>query len=348
MASKRNVGLDFCRISGMLGIVTMHILGVGGVLSRGGWVAWGLEIAAYCTLDLFALLSGYLSCRKKQFSSYRIIELLTSLLFYTVIITGAFLIFSPSSFSSPGRIIISVFPVRGGAYWYIICYIVLFLLMPCLNLVVQRLENDALQKLCVLLFVLLSVIPSLGAFDFFKMGEGYSVAWLAVCYIWGGAYRKLGKQPFAGFEWLIFLASTGIVLLVRILGIWYPGYMMAYTSPFMVINAVMLLQLGARYRRNPRPGTIKIVTYLSGTAFDVYLLHCHSMVYNNLIRSHFSWISDLNPIMLPIVVLLCAVTIYLAGTVSAAIRKGVFRIFRIDKLNGALSNLADRIIVKEI
>lgn len=36
MTSKRNIGLDFCRIGGMLGIVIRHILGAGGVLSAGG------------------------------------------------------------------------------------------------------------------------------------------------------------------------------------------------------------------------------------------------------------------------------------------------------------------------
>lgn len=318
---------------------------------RGGgqnWVSWSLEIAAYCSVDLFALLSGYLSCQKKQFSSYRIIDLILSLLFYTAIITGAFLIFAPSLLASLKEIVIALFPMLIGRYWYITCYVLVFLLMPCLNLVVQKLQDSALRKLCILLFVLLSVIPSLADVDFFKMGVGYSAAWLAVCYIWGGAYRKLGKQLLAGFEWLVFLVSTGIVLLVRIFGIRYPGYMLQYTSPFIVLNAVMLLQLGARYHGAPHSGTSKIAAYLSGAAFDVYLLHCHVLVYDHLITGHFSWISDLHPALIPIVVALCAVAIYLAGTVSAAIRKGIFHIFRIDRLNKVLSNLADHAIVREI
>ena len=59
------------RIISMFGIIILHILGAGGNLrgeadSLNYWVVWFLEIMAYCSVDLFALLSGYLSCDKKK------------------------------------------------------------------------------------------------------------------------------------------------------------------------------------------------------------------------------------------------------------------------------------------
>lgn len=357
MVSKRNIGLDFCRIGGMMGIVVLHILGRGGVLSAGTgqswgyWIAWFLEIAAYCAVDLFALLSGYLCCQKKTFSSYRLIELILSLFFYTVVITGAFLIFAPSLLPTLKVIIISLFPMlKNGpyAYWYITSYTLVFLLMPCLNLVIQKLSDNSLSSLCILLFVLLAVLPEVVGVDFFKMEFGYTTAWLAVCYVWGGAYRRIGKQLWIGFEWLVFLASTGLVLFIRFLGIRYPGYLMQYTSPFMIINALMLLQLGTRCHGTYSPGTIKLVAYLSGAAFDVYLLHCHDLLFTHFLMGRFAWIANLHPIIIPVAVALCAAGIYLIGTLTAAIRKGCFRIFQIDRLNEKLAQIADRVIVKEI
>lgn len=220
--------------------------------------------------------------------------------------------------------------------------------MPCLNLVIQQLSNGALSRLCILLFVMLAVIPSVAGVDFFKLESGYSAAWLAICYIWGGAYRRLGKHIFAGFEWWVFIVSTGIVLLIRLLGIRSPGYLMIYTSPFIVINALMLLQLGVKYRGGPRVGTIAFVMYLSGAAFDVYLLHSHFLVYNYLIGGHFSWIADLHPVIIPVAVVLCAAAIYLIGTLSTAIRKAIFHIFCIDQLNKKLAEIADHVVVTEI
>lgn len=351
----RNIGLDFCRIGGMMGIVILHILGCGGVLSAGGehswgcWIAWFLEIAAYCAVDLFALLTGYLCCKKTKFSSFRIIELLLSMLFYTAVITGTFLVFEPSMLPSLKKIIISLCPVlKPSPYWYITSYMLVFLLMPCLNLVIQKLSDSALIKLCILTFALLAVIPSVIGVDYFNLASGFSPAWLAVCYIWGGAYRRLGKQILDGVEWLVFLVSTGIVLLIRFLEIRYPGYLMQYTSPFMVINAVMLLQLCAKHHGNPHAGTIKLVTYLSGAAFDVYLLHCHILIYDHLIQGNFAWIANLYPLVIPVMVALCAGAIYLTGTFTATIRKGFFRIFRIDRLNEKLAEIADHVIVREI
>ena len=66
----------------MCGIITLHILGHGGVLdscdfnSAGYWSSWWIEICAYCSVDLFALLSGWLGIYKKKHSVFRAAELL--------------------------------------------------------------------------------------------------------------------------------------------------------------------------------------------------------------------------------------------------------------------------------
>lgn len=62
---ERNYGIDFLRIISMFMIVILHILGNGGILasvqigSSNYHLAWILEIASYCAVNCYALISGY-------------------------------------------------------------------------------------------------------------------------------------------------------------------------------------------------------------------------------------------------------------------------------------------------
>lgn len=352
MTEKRNPGLDLCRIGGMFGIVILHILGNGGVLNQVSsntisyGIVWGMEIAAYCSVNLFALLSGYLSCEKKKYSSYRLIELLSSLIFYSTLITLAFIFVRRSVFTGVGTIAFALIPMLAGHYWYITCYVIVFLLLPYLNLLLNKLSKEALVKLSMLLFVLLSVIPGIADIDFFQTADGYSAAWLVVCYIWGAAYRKTEKTIFRHYEWLAFCISVAIVLLIRVFGIHSPfgskeGYMMKYTSPLIVLNAIMLLQLGAGFKRQLSEKMAGIFAVLSGVAFDVYLLHCHILIYDYVIKDHFVWIADLNPLIIPVAVVIVATGIYAIGSICGAVRMKIFRIKRIEKMILFLSKITD-------
>ena len=55
----------------MLGIMTLHILGHGGILdslnilSVNYNIAWLLETCAYCAVDCFMLISGYIGVESK-------------------------------------------------------------------------------------------------------------------------------------------------------------------------------------------------------------------------------------------------------------------------------------------
>lgn len=65
----RNYGIDALRIVSMLMVVTLHVLGHGGVLkiaeSEKYWIVWFLEISAYCAVNCYALISGYVGVYSK-------------------------------------------------------------------------------------------------------------------------------------------------------------------------------------------------------------------------------------------------------------------------------------------
>ena len=98
--SERNHGIELLRIFAMLLAAVLHILKKGGVItaSEGNLAAystvWLLEAAAYCAVNCYALISGYVgySDRPKPRRLARCIELWLQVVFYSVIITTVYCI----------------------------------------------------------------------------------------------------------------------------------------------------------------------------------------------------------------------------------------------------------------
>ena len=85
----RNYGIDILRILSIAFVVTLHVLGHGGVLKNATGISfaasYGLEAAAYCAVDCFVIITGYCMCLK-SFKSKRILSLWAECFFYSVCI----------------------------------------------------------------------------------------------------------------------------------------------------------------------------------------------------------------------------------------------------------------------
>ena len=67
--NNRVLGVDALRVVSMLMVLTLHVLGTGGILntavSKKYWAVWFLEIAAFCAVNCYALISGYVGVYSK-------------------------------------------------------------------------------------------------------------------------------------------------------------------------------------------------------------------------------------------------------------------------------------------
>lgn len=251
---ERSTGLDIMRIAAMLGIVMLHVLGVGGVnvssnfsVNINYWIIYFMNILAQCSVNLFGVLTGYLSYGKKATKKKRILELIVIVETYSILITLFMIARNYVQISSIREIIMGIVPSLRGKYWYITCYIVLYLAIPYLNRLIDCIEKNEFKKLCIGLVVIFSVIPSIIANDIFGIEYGYSVSWLIVCYFIGAYIRKYGLSIKLNKIRYFFISSM-CVLLIRMLLYYLLGtkmdYMMSYISPFILFNAVVLLEVG--------------------------------------------------------------------------------------------------------
>lgn len=92
MVSKRNYGIDLLRIISMFMIVILHVLGQGGilkgteVLSLEYNLAWALEIFCYCSVNCYALITGYVMIDSK-FKYNKMVKLWVEVVFWSVSLT---------------------------------------------------------------------------------------------------------------------------------------------------------------------------------------------------------------------------------------------------------------------
>ena len=280
--NKRNYGIDLLRILSMQMVCLLHVLGEGGILSAVQIhsakynIIWFLRTAAYCAVNCYALISGYVGIEAK-FRYSKILKLWLQVVFYTVGITAIFYVFSPEQIGRR-ELFSSVSPVMSVQYWYFTSYFCMFFFIPFLNRLINGLPSRQRRILVITIIVLFSILPALFGRDVFGTGEGYSVLWLVCLYLIGGCIKKslwIQKIHYRT-ALVIYLASTVLAWIVK-------GRLIAYTSPAMLLSGIALLILFANCKLPDWMFTK--ITFLSPLSFSVYLIHAHPLIWTNILHS---------------------------------------------------------------
>ena len=160
MLSNRNQGIDLLRIILTFYVCLLHILGQGGALeaslqTSNYYSFWFLNVLAYCAVDGYALISGYIS-QSKHNNYSRIIIILLESFFYSFVLTCILSFFKIGSPLEKEEMIKLAFPFIFGGYWYIAAYFPLFFLMPYINMAVENMMDKHAKELFVILLVIFS------------------------------------------------------------------------------------------------------------------------------------------------------------------------------------------------
>lgn len=358
---KRHEGIDLLRCTAMLMIIVLHIMNHGGILSAAvvGTTsyhgAWLLESAAYCAVNCYALITGYI-CIKTEHRYRRIIPLWLQVAFYSVVIALVQPLLLPGTDRTP--LLAAVTPMIHRRYWYFNCYFGLFFLMPLINkglLAMSRREAGLLLSSLFIVFCVMSVLPyfnlskAVKTEDIFGLGEGYSVMWLVLMYVAGACIRLHGfGRKIRGWMLLIgygacVLASWMFKLFVEedaaetLKPLLDSHALLYYPSLLTVIAAVCLLLLFSRLRELP-PLTGGLVRLAAPSTFAIYLIHEHTAVRSGLIYKRFASLAADSPLTLCAKVLLIAVLIFLAGVLIDLGRRYLFRLLRVEQAVNALAD----------
>lgn len=186
-------------------------------------------------------------------------------------------------------------PITSNAYWYFSAYVPVLILAPWINKFLSKLNKKEATQLAATLFgtfsVFVLIASKIAPADAFSLGYGYSALWLLILYVIGAWMKKC--DVISGIKtsaaWITLAVSVAITEILRLIGV---GGISSYTSPTIVINALALVIIFAKW--SPKTVATKLIKFFAPAAFGVYLIHDNDHVRSFLITRLGSWIVSLN------------------------------------------------------
>jgi surface polysaccharide O-acyltransferase-like enzyme len=284
--NNRDTALDLLKIVAAFFVVILHVNGYSVVLhgisnystvSRIQYII--LEAISYPAIHIFVLVGSYYMIKiDHQQKSIRRIYSQT----LTVTIIGLFIAFFliPSDITLE-RGLRSIFPFSQRAYWYVSDYIVLLLLSPYLNIIINYTNNKQIVILMIILIFITTILPYISTSDWISSNL---LLFVELYIISGYIIRiedKLKKLHNIYFIiWALatsILAASGIII-YRLSNIIHflngkEMFLFKYSSILVHVEGISLF-LFFLTKNSKKPISI-LGQIISKTSLFIYLIHMH-------------------------------------------------------------------------
>ncbi len=197
----RNSNFELMRIVSMFFIIIYHI-----IFRIGSIYSYQMSTITYMFLKFliaivlvhvnsFIILTGYFQCEKRM-KVTKIFSINNAVWFYQIAFLTLALLLSHYlniKLAYPITeldIFKSIIPLDYGLYWYIGNYLVLYILSPILNKIVNSCNKKELQWIIIIMMILFSIIPTLTLDGVIYTNQGHSIANFILLYFIG-AYLKI-------------------------------------------------------------------------------------------------------------------------------------------------------------
>jgi hypothetical protein len=361
---ERNMGIELFRVFSMMLVVMLHVLGHGGVyshtefLSANYKVAWFLEVIAYCSVNCYALISGYANV-KSGFKFRRIVYLWLEVVTLNFGMNALMYFAVPTANIEPDYWIRAFFPLSRRLYWYFCAYFFMFPLIPIMNKGILSLKKY--QHIIIMLLLQVPTIFRLTAQkDNYVLGSGYSALWLICLYVLGSYFRIYGAPKWA--KWFVtlpvFFAAAFVAWKYKMnIEAQYAqgliekdselysnrGILISYISPCMVIMAVALLLFFMQIKIKWKIPKL-IISNLGKASFGVFILHVGAAVwYWKEFWSKFNEYAKYPTGKMVLFVILATLAIYLSMSLLSLARIYLFKLLRVHKAVDFIADLPTKI-----
>lgn len=180
--------------------------------------------------------------------------------------------------------VLFLLPIITKRNWFLTTYVVLYLLSPCLNFVIEKLNKRQFQSLILLMVTIFYLVPTI---DYtlnaptVTLDSGYGIVNF-VCLYFIGRYIKiyLGdvKKVYAGLGYFLscILLFAGNHIMTRLMGFYFNTYI-SYDTIFCLLGAIGLLL----WFREANIQS-KIINQVAGYSFAVFIIYT-SPVYGEVV-----------------------------------------------------------------
>lgn len=338
---KINTGINLFKLFSMFMIALLHVLGMGGIIGAAEgtssyYPVYLMQNAAFCAVNCYALVSGYLMLGK-EIKPSRITELWFEVFFYSVSISAIMMIVYRDLFSAR-NIVYAITPIISNQYWYMTSYFMMYLFIPMMNKFADAANKKVFTATIVVILVLTTGSLMIKK-DGFRLNDGYSPIWLMIMYL-VGAYMKKFNVGAKMKKWLALLLYVISSLCSFILCVFSKKLLkimlgndinyLSYTSPFVVLSAIFLFIFFSNLKFGKK--TEKLINYITPAALGVYLIHTHLLVFNNLMKDIAMPLVNYGTAAMIFGSIAMALTIFIICIAIDLLRIQLFRLIRINAL----------------
>ncbi len=332
--TERKSGIELLRILCMLSIIVLHAYSYGGIRYLSDTNGGAFENVSNLVwtffrtpVNVFVIITGYFMCKnaldfKKSYK--RLPTVYFTMLFYSITIVlfalivdinGGFVLTGDggaeytdkmvelneySSNMLHGKSLICTlikmfFPVTSAQWYFLTDYIIILLLSPFINYVLNALDKKQFRLLLGILFVLLSVLPTLSEMGLFRsifsthqvvsIEAGKSLISFLFMYIIGAYLRlHIKDDEKVHFKYLIYfivfsLIDYSIYSLCNFLNpyvnddIYNDSVFGQFSNPFVIIASVFIFLFFRGFQFKS-----KTINYIAGTTIGIYAIHEHPLL----------------------------------------------------------------------
>lgn len=255
MNNIRKSNIELLRIILMIMIIGLHYLfwSMGGALqfTNIGTINWYLiriiESLFIVAVNCFILITGFFMIKKEKFKINKIIKIILELTLYSMILYIVSFSCGIQQFSIAG-LIKSAIPLLNNEYWFFKIYIILYCLIPFINVSLVKLTKERYIKLLIILIICFSIWDSIVPYKIISDG-GYGIVNFITLYCIGGYIRLHYKNSKGFYYWGCCYLFLGLItfgsLFIPILkgNAWSYSYLTNILGAICLLNAFSQLKI---------------------------------------------------------------------------------------------------------
>lgn len=360
--TQRNSNIELLRLICMFFVVASHIpaFATTGIFSMGLTLNKSIlslfRLGGGIGVDIFVLISGYFLINSKFFLT-RIVKLAAEVWIYSVSLYIIMCLTGNASFSV-SDFVHSLLPITYNQYWFITAYMIMSLFAPLLNIALKSLGKTGHLRITVLALACFSVIPTalnlIYAYSLRNVTlpetDIYSApVYFIILYSVGAYIRLYGVNisraasviaVCAGvLGQLIVVASLYLISNVNEASYWDIDLLIEANSSFQTAAAfgIFTLVIAAKPRVN------KVINFISGGAFGVYVIHETPSIRNWLWKTVFTFDAASSTISLVGKILAVSALIFIGCIIIDLIRKHLVERPLFALIGGRIDALWDKI-----
>ena len=292
--SSRNSSIELLRILSMFAIVIHHYA----YHSTFKWWTYNTQYSGALKVnlflhffgklgvDIFVIIGAYFLCEKK-FNFKRPINLILTTMFYSfgIYIFLAYVLRIKLLIPISLKGILLPFPLPSG-YWFVYSYVIMLFAMPFLNIVIRNLSKPKLSMLIVGLILLWSCIviglkvfsdkPDTAIADFgYTQTKFFFLLYFIAAYVRKYSGKILNSKKYTAIGSVVGLLLAVVCSYLADSQKLFNGILDTFdiNGPIVIATSVFIFSFFRNCQFNSR-----IINYVAGSMFGVYLIHEDSFV----------------------------------------------------------------------